>query len=86
MPPLSKVEKSKYVNVIMTVLDELVEDYHLSKVNLIKKTDNFRNGYGGKGQRKVTLNWVVQMEKPTREEILQRVKGAVDLLGGDDLS
>ena len=75
---MTREQRTRLVNQIMVVMDELVKDYLIHKQPLIKKSDNIATGWNTPRRRKNTLNWVFQLEKPTRKEVETRVKGIID--------
>jgi len=75
---VNKNQKNLLVKQMMSLLDELVGQYLVHKHPLIKKSDNIDTGWGGEGKRKMSVNWLFMVEKPTRKEVESFVRGYVE--------
>lgn len=71
---MTTFNRSQLNQVVMSVLDELSEQYFIHKRPTIKKSDNLDLGWGGSGGRKTTVSFGFVTEKPTRKEMETEVK------------
>ncbi len=73
-------QNKRLVEQIMLVLDKISEEYFIHRPPLVKKTDSLGRGTGWGTGRAMTINFVFQTIKPSRDEIESRVKQIVDVM------
>jgi hypothetical protein len=72
---MSDLTKKQMVAVMMDFMDDFVETHFVFNEPLIKKQDNLNEGKGYGTDKRKLINFMFQVDKPSRKDIKSYVEG-----------